>query len=184
AGKARVLLSLEADLPVRDQTYEAADVVFLVRDARDGRVVASGSDTMPLPSAATDGSAIGVGTYRVHFDVPPGSYIMRTVVREPGGLVGSADRKLDVRGVSGPDVTVGDVILGSVTGALPVRARAYAQNGLTGMLEVYGRAPEQLQGLSVTAALVPAGAAQAVATIRAELGETVSTGSGVIRRAS
>src|SRR5207249_4332770 len=84
-------------------------------------------------------------------------------------LVGSADRKLDVRGLSGPDVTVGDVILGSATGALPVRARAYAMDGLSGMLEAYGRSPEQLQALSVTATIVPVGAGQPVATARAAL---------------
>jgi VWFA-related protein len=184
AGRARVLLSLEADLPVKDAAHDSADVVFLVRDLRDGRVIASGTDSIALPSAASGTSATGIGTYRVHFDVPPGSYIMRTVVREPGGLVGSADRKLDVRGLSGPDVTVGDVILGSVTGSLPVRARAYTQDGLTGLLEAYGRSPEQLQALTVTAAIVPLGVAQPVATVRADLGETMSAGTGVIRRAT
>jgi tetratricopeptide (TPR) repeat protein len=139
---------------------------------------------MPLPSKADEASATGVGAYRVHFEVPPGSYLMRTVVREPGGLVGSADRKLDVRGLSGPDVTVGDVVLGSATGALPVRARAYAQDGLTGMVETYGRSAEQLQALTVTATIVPIGVESAVATVRAELGETMNTGTGVIRRAS
>ena len=184
AGRARVLLSLEADLPVRTAANEAADVVFLVRDMRDGRVVASGTDTMPLPSAAGDGSATGVGTYRVHFEIPPGAYMMRTVVREPGGLVGSADRKLDVRGLSGPDVTVGDVILGSVTGSLPVRARAFTQDGLTGLLETYARSPEQLQSLTVTATIVPVGVEQPVATVRASVGESMSTGTGVTRRAT
>jgi VWFA-related protein len=184
AGRARVLLSLEADLPVKDAANEAADVVFLVRDARDGRVVASGTGTMPLPSTASNGSPTGVGAYRVHFEVPPGSYMMRTVVREPGGLVGSADRKLDVRGLSGPDVTVGDVILGSVTGSLPVRARAFTEDGLTGMLETYGRAPDQLQALTVTATIVPVGTGQPVATVRAALGETMSAGIGVTRRAT
>src|SRR5450756_1731115 len=115
---------------------------------------------MPLPSTASVGASTGVGTYRVHFDLPPSAYMMRTVVREPGGLVGSADRKLDVRGLSGPDVTVGDLVLGSATGALPVRARAYARDGLSGLLEAYGRSPEQLQTLTVTAALVPVGSDQ------------------------
>ena len=190
AGRARVLLSLEADLPVAAATPASADVVFLVRDMRDGRVIASGTDTMPLPSAPSGASATGIGTYRVHFEVPPGSYMMRTVVREPGGLLGSADRKLDVRGLSGPDVTVGDVILGSVTGSLPVRARAYAQDGLTGLLEAYGRSPEQLQSLSVTAAVVPLDSIgtlnddQPVATVRASLSETMSAGTGVVRRAT
>lgn len=183
AGRARVLLSLEAHLPVRD-AHQAADVVFIVRDARNGRVVASGTDTMPLPSSAEEASATGVGTYRVHFELPPGAYLMRTVVREPGGLVGSADRKLDVRGLSGPDVTVGDLILGSVTGSLPVRARAYAEDGLTGLVEAYGRSPEQLQTLIVSAAIVAVGTEQPVATLRADLGDTMSTGTGVTRRAT
>ena len=184
AGRARVLLSLEAHLPVGDGAHQTADVVFIVRDARNGRVVASGTDTMPLPLKADAASATGVGAYRVHFEVPPGSYLMRTVVREPGGLVGSADRRLDVRGLSGPDVTVGDVVLGSATGALPVRARAYVQDGLTGMVETYGRSPEQLQALTVTATIVPIGVEAAVATVHAELGDTMNTGTGVIRRAS
>jgi VWFA-related protein len=183
AGRARVLLSLEAHLPVGDGSHQSADVVFIVRDARNGRVVASGTDTMPLPSKADAASATGLGTYRVHFEVPPGSYLMRTVVREPGGLVGSADRKLDVRGLSGPDVTVGDVILESATGGLPVRARAYTQDGLTGFVETYGRSPEQLQPLTVTAAIVPIGAEPAVATVRAGLGDIMNAGTGVIRRA-
>ena len=158
AGRARVLLSLEADLPVQDAAHDSRGRrVSRPRRARRPR----GRERhrrrcrcrrRPAPAAAT-----GVGTYRVHFEVPPGSYMMRTVVREPGGLVGSADRKLDVRGLSGPDVTVGDVILGSATGSLPVRARAFAEDGLTGMLETYGRAPDQLQALTVTAALVPVG---------------------------
>jgi hypothetical protein len=139
---------------------------------------------MPLPSKADIASATGVAAYRVHFEVPPGSYLMRTVVREPGGLVGSADRRLEVRGLSGPDVTVGDVVLGSATGALPVRARAYAQDGLTGMVETYGRSPEQLQALTMTAAIVPIGGAPAVATVRGELGDTMNTGTGVVRRAT
>lgn len=184
AGRARILLSLEAHLPVRDASHQAADVVFIVRDARNGRVVASGTDTMALPAAARESSATGVGTYRVHFEVPPGLYLMRTVVREPGGLVGSADRKLDVRGLSGPDVTAGDVILGSVTGSLPVRARAYAQDGLSGLVETYGRSPDQLHDLTVTAAIVPIGVEQPVTTVRADLGETLSAGTGVTRRAT
>jgi VWFA-related protein len=184
AGRTRVTLSLEVELPVHDEARDSADVAFIVRNARDGRVVASGTDIMPLPSTPTEGRATGVSAYRAHFDVPPGSYVMRAVVREPGGLLGSADRKLDVRGLSGAEVTVGDVILGSVTGGLPVRARAYAQDGLTGTIDAYSRSPGPLQQLTVNAAVVPAGGAQPVVTGRAELGETMSGGTGVVRRAT
>ena len=184
AGRARVILSLEAELPVRDEAHDAADVVFLVRDARDGRVVASGTDTMRLPQTANGPATTGTGRYRVHFDVPPGTYVMRTVVREPGGLVGSADRRLEVRGVAGPDVTVSDVMLGSAAGSLPVRARAYTEDGLSGMLEAYGRSSEQLEPLGVTMSLEGANGGAPASTIKATLGETMSTGSGVVRRAS
>src|SRR4051794_22802531 len=183
AGRARVILSLDADLPVADEQHDSADVVFVVRDARDGRVVASGTDTMRLPAAASGGAPTGPGTFRVHFDIPPGSYLMRAVVREPGGLIGSADRRLDVRGLSGPDVTVSDVILGSSAGSLPVRARAFAQDGLSGMLEAYGRTPEQLEPLAVTMTLAAADGTSA-ATVNGTLGETMSTGAGVTRRAT
>jgi hypothetical protein len=184
AGRARVILSLETDLPLRDGTNGMADVVFVVRDMRDGRVVASGSDTMPLPSTASGGASTGTGTYRVHFEVPPGSYMMRTVVREPGGLVGSADRKLDVRGFTGPDVAVSDVILASAGGGLPVRAKAYTEDGLSGMLEAYGRSPDQLRNLSVTATLAAEGSQDAGTIVRAEIDEAVSTGTGLMRRAT
>ena len=152
-----VVLALEADLPVRDAAHDAADVVFVVRDARDGRVVASGTDTMRLPAQAAPGASAGVATFHVQFDLPPGTYLMRTVVREPGGTIGSADRRLEVRPFSGPDISVSDLVLGSATGSLPVRAQAYSEDGLAGMLEAYARAGDQLQRLSITAALVPAG---------------------------
>ena len=183
AGRSRVILSLEADLPVRGSEDENADVVFVVRDMRDGRVVASGTDTLPLPETAADGSATGNGLYRVHFDVPPGSYMMRTVVREPGGLVGSADRKLDVRPVSGPDVSISDVFLSAPGGSLPVRARAYIEDGLSGMVETYGRVSEQLDGLNVIATLCRDGEQQPVTSLKADIDNVVSNGIGVVRRA-
>lgn len=184
SGRARVVLSLEADLPVRDDRNASADIVFVVRDGHDGRVAASGTDTMPLPARAGAGSPTGVGTYHVQFELPPGSYIMRTVVREPGGLVGSADRRLTVRAFSGPDVAVSDLVLGSSAAALPVRAVAFVDDGLAGMLEAYGRAPDQLRALSVTASLVPAAGGAAAATMDADLSEPAAEGMGVTRRAT
>src|SRR4029450_6198932 len=102
--------------------------------------------------------------------------MMRTVVREPGGLVGSADRKLDVRGFSGPDVTVSDVVLASAGGALPVRARAYTQDGLSGVVETYGRSVDQLRDVAVSASLVPVDSGQTVTTFRPDVGEPGTLG--------
>lgn len=149
AGGHRVVLSLNAALPVRSTDADKADVVFVARDVRDGRVVASGSDTIALPASAPDGAALGTGSWQVQFDVPAGTFIMRAVVREPGGLLGSADRRLDVRPLAGPDVAVSDLVLGSALGGLPVRPRAYTGDGLSGVIESYGRTAVQLDGLDV-----------------------------------
>jgi VWFA-related protein len=180
---ARVFLALDAELPIRDASHQTADVVFVVRDLRDGRVAASGTDTMPLPPAPSPGATTGSSAFRVQFEVPPGSYLMRAVVREPGGLVGSADRKLDVRALAGPDVAVSDVILGAAGTALPVRAHAYVEDGLSGTIETYGRSPEQLQRLAVTATLVAADGGSPVQTVRGEIGPTIEARPGVARRA-
>lgn len=180
--RARVLLALDANLPVRDAGHSSADVVFVVRDAHDGRVAASGTDIMPLPAAPVAGSALGQSTFRVQFDVPPGAYVMRTVVREPGGLIGSADRRLEVRPLSGPDVAVSDLVLGSETHALPVRARAYIDDGLAGVIEAYGRAADQLSDLKATASLVPENSSSPAETVAAAVGVTESIGGGVQRK--
>lgn len=183
-GRQRVVLSLTTDLPVRSTAGDAADVVFVVRDVRDGRVVASGNDVIPLPARPDGKSALGRGDWRVHFNVPPGSYLMRTVVREPGGLSGSADRRLDVKALDGPDVSVSDLVVGSAIGGLPVRAQVYAADGLTGAIETYGRTASQLEGLSVVMELQRDGVTTPVKTMTANLREMENSGSGVSRRAN
>jgi VWFA-related protein len=177
-GRQRVVLSLTADLPVRSKPGDAADVVFVVRDVRDARVVASGTDLIPLPAAADGRSPLGKGAWRVHFNVPPGSYLMRTVVREPGGLSGSADRRLEVKALDGPDVSVSDFVVGSAIGGLPVRAQVYAGDGLTGGIETYARAPSQLEGLSVLVELEREGEPAPVTTMKANLLPMEQTGAG------
>jgi hypothetical protein len=184
AGRHRVVLSLTADLPVRSNTTDVADVVFVVRDARDGRVVASGTDTMVLPAAPRTGAALGSGTWRVQFGVPAGAYLMRTVVREPGGLIGSADRRLDVRPLDSPDVTVSDLVIGSAVAGLPVRPRAYTGEGLSGILETYGRTPVRLQGLDVTIQLRRPQDNVPIASVSATLHQPGHDEAGVSRRAS
>lgn len=185
AGSQRVVLSLNADLPVRSERADVADVVFVARDLRDGRVVASSTDTIPLPAAARPGAPLGTGTWRIQFTVPAGSYMMRTVVREPGGLVGSADRRIDVQPLDGPDITSSDLVLGSALGGLAVRARAYAGDGLTGVLETYARTPEQLRSIDVKLELRRADDNAPVMTIPGELKEAEQdSGGGFSRRVS
>jgi len=182
-GQHRVVLSLNADLPVRATPSDAADVVFVVRDVRDGRVVASGTDTMNLPAAARPGVALGSGSWRVQFNLPAGSYVMRTVVREPGGLIGSADRRIDVKALDGPDVTASDLVIGSAMAGLPVKSRAFSEDGLSGVIETYGRSPVQLEGLAVKVELRGSDNAP-VKSVAATIADAEQEGSGLSRRAS
>lgn len=182
AGQHRVLLSLNADLPVRAKAGDTADIVFVARDMQDGRVVATASDSIPLPATARPGSPLGTGTWRAQFGLPPGSYMMRMVVREPGGLVGSADRRIDIRPLNGPDVTTSDLVIGSALGGLPVRPRAYTEDGLTGILEAYGRTEAQLKDLHATLELRRIESGEAVTSVAAELRDVEQDAVGGVTR--
>jgi VWFA-related protein len=157
AGHQRVVVSLASDLPIGSSGAEPADIIYVVRDVATGKVTSSGSDHIALPAAPRDaGATTGSGLYRVQFELPPGTYLMRAVVREPGGLLGSADRRFQVGAMSGPDVTASDLVLGSSdVNGLPVRAAAYSSDVLSGVFELYGRTAAQLEGLTVTTDLVP-----------------------------
>jgi hypothetical protein len=198
AGQQRIVLSLVAELPVAparapgagrtgtasdDSADDRADVVFAVRDVRTARTVASGSDRLPLPDHTSGAWSTGRAPWHIAFDLPAGEYIMRCVVREPGGIVGSADRRFGVRALHGPDVTTSDLIIASPDEPLPVRARAYADDRLTGTLRVYGPTAAGLEAttahLELTAAADETGTEPRVSV--ATLGEVVTSGSHVMR---
>ena len=183
AGQQRVILSLEADLPLASATDRMADVVFVVRDVETGRVAASGTDQIPLPRAPREnGATTGAGYYRVQMSLPAGTYLMRTVVREPGGMIGSADRRFEVRALDGPDITASDLVLGSAdANGLPVRATAHVSDLLSGMLEVYGRTAAQVDRLNITADLLPLEGGAAVVSTSAELQPVKVLNDGVSR---
>ena len=185
AGAQRVFVSLAADLPVTPENVNrSADVVFVVRSVRDGRVIASGTDTMPLPTktdpAASTGT-IGTASYKVQFEAPPGEYIMRVVVREPGGLLGSADRRFDVRRFDATGVAVSDLVLGAAAGSLPVKAVAYKGEALAGLVELYARHPGDFANVTVTAQLAPL-TGEASSSVHGELAETRAREDGSVSR--
>lgn len=171
----RVVLSLEAELPVaapgtagprtaggpgtgdEGRGTSAADVVFVVRSARTGAVAASGTDVIALPTAPAPGRATGTAPWRVQFELAPGDYVMRCIVREPGGVLGSADRQFTVRPLGGPDVSASDLLLGKPGVQLPVRATAYTADAFPGAVRVFGRSPEQLSKISATLELTATG---------------------------
>lgn len=156
AGLQQVIVCLSAQLPVAAGGGDAADVVYVVRETATGKIAASGSDRVALPAApSSSGATTGTGLYRVRFALPAGTYLMRAVVREPGGLVGSADRRFEVRAMNGPDVAASDLVLGSSQASgPPVRATVRPSEMLTGLLELYARTASQLEGLSVMTDLV------------------------------
>jgi VWFA-related protein len=184
ADRQRVVLSLNAELPIANERSRSADVVFAVRETRTGRVAASGTDTMPLPDTTRPGQATGIGHFRVQFEVPPGVYVMRTVVREPGGLIGSADRRFTVRALNGPSVTASDLILTSAdTRGLAVKATVSKGGVIAGVTEIYGRTPAQLAAVVVDAELIPVGQLTALTRGRADLDAVVTTLTGSSRGA-
>ncbi|HEY2904368.1 MAG TPA: VWA domain-containing protein [Vicinamibacterales bacterium] len=184
SGMQRVVMSLETDLPVTSaQQSHPADVVFVVKAVADGHIVASGTDSIRLPEAPDRGTTTGIGAYHVQFDAPPGDYIMRAVVREPGGLLGSADRRLTVRPLDGPSVSSGDLVLASGRGELPVRPSAYVGDGLSGVLELYGRTTDQVERARVTFDLIAAGDQDPLLSSSGELDGPRPLTNGVARTA-
>jgi VWFA-related protein len=145
-GAHRVVISVEADVPIASGANpRPADVVFVTKSARDGKIVASGTDVMSRPRTAARG-ATGTARYHVQFVAPPGEYLMRVVVREPdSGVVGTVDRRFVVNYFDGTDVTASDLMIGRKSDGLPVRAHAYAGESLTGALEIYARDPKALE---------------------------------------
>jgi VWFA-related protein len=158
AGLQRVILSLAADLPVVSaRQSQPADVVFVVRAAKDGRIAASGTDVIALPAHHDTDATVGTGTFRIQFELPADDYMMRAVVREPGGLVGSADRRFTVRALDGPALSAGDLVISAQRGELPVRPLAYTGEALSGVVELYGRSTEQLERARVIFDVVAVG---------------------------
>jgi VWFA-related protein len=184
AGAQRIVLSLTAELPVASsQQTHPADVVFAVRSTRDGRVVAGGTDVIALPERRAGSGSTGVGTFRVQFELPAGEYMMRAVVREPGGLVGSADRRFVVRALDGPSVAAGDLVLSGRRGELPVRPTVYAGDALSGILELYARTADRLDDARVNFELSAVGEASPLVTSAADIEAPRDIDGGVARAA-
>jgi VWFA-related protein len=184
-GRAKVLLSVAAELPLRtESSSEKGDVIFAVKRVGDNAVVSSGTDAIPLPTTTAQGRATGTGLYQVQFDAPPGDYIMRVIVREPAGSVGSADRRFQVPALPGPAVGATDLVLATPRQKLPVKARAYTTESVTGLTEIVARSAQQLSGAGAQIELTVDGQHTPALTAYAELGPIVQTPTGATRSAT
>jgi VWFA-related protein len=181
AGAERVVLSLETELPVAVDGADRADVVFVVRNARTGQVAASGADTLPLPTAPVAGRSTGTSDWRVQFSLPAGDYLMRCIVREPGGLLGSADRQFSVRSLGGPDVAASDLLLGKPGRQLPVRAVAFTAEPIPGTVRIYGRTAEQLDAVTARLELLSLDTNAAVVGVSGVPAETRDVDGQILR---
>ena len=113
-GLADVVLSLETELPFAAARAGApADVVFVVRDVRTGRVVASGTGVIALPAGDGD-TAMRIRTGALQIvdtasrntriarldlplgGLPPGRYVALVEVEANGETVHRSRRELDV----------------------------------------------------------------------------------------
>jgi VWFA-related protein len=150
-GQQRIVMSLQAQVPAQ-RTTEMADIVFVARDLRDGRVAASGADRVAVP-VPTGGATTAAISWRAQFTLPAGAYQMRAVVREPSGLMGSADRRLDVRALDTAEVGVSDLVLGRSATNIAVQAVAFVDDGVSGLIETYARQTSQLDGLRLQLAV-------------------------------
>ena len=184
-GAQRVFMSLQAELPVASGSGAiTADIVFVVRRADEGRVMASGTDVMKLPGSAGAGRTTAPGRFNVQFDLPAGEYLMRAVVREPGGTVGSVDRRFEVRALDGVDVTASDLIIGHRQDLLPVRPAGYVEEGLVGAMEIYARRPSDLNDADVTVSLFRVGSDSPTLSVKAELAAARAVSGGAARAAN
>ncbi|MGE5359187.1 MAG: hypothetical protein ACM3NQ_09225, partial [Bacteroidales bacterium] len=107
-----------------------------------GRVAASGSDrTRVQPVAGDAPGALDLVPYSVQFDVPPGEYWMRVLVREPGGTIGTADRRFHVWPLSGPGIATSDLIVTKLDGQrfdAPTHANVAKTDQVLAYMEMYG----------------------------------------------
>ena len=150
----------------------------------NGRVMASGTDVLPLPSTGQDGRTTAPGRFHVQFDLPAGEYLMRAVVREPGGTAGTVDRRFDVRALDGVDMTASDLIIGRRQDRLPVRPAGYVDEGLAGAMEIYARRPSDLEDADVTIDLFQVGSDSPLRSVKADLGDTRPVSGGAARAAN
>jgi hypothetical protein len=80
-------------------------------------------------------------------------------------------------------LTSGDLIVSSVPGELPVRPTAYVGDGLSGVVELYGRTAEQLRAVRVVVDLMPAGESSAIVSGSCDLQDVRRIAGGVARSA-
>jgi hypothetical protein len=87
-----------------------------------------------------------------------------------------------VRPLTGPDVSASDLVIGSALSGLPVRPRAYADDGFTGLVETYARSAGQLEPMAARLDLRRADNGDAVTSVVGDLRSIEQDEAGGVRR--
>lgn len=155
-GSARVRLILTAEVertPEQPLDYTAG---FILVD-RDSKVIASSVEKRPFAASDADPT---VGVFSGAVAIEPGSYTLRFAAVDSEGRLGSVERKVDAWQMDGPGLTLGDLLVGPVSDAndgrvMPAIEPQVANGRLVAMVEVYGAAPQALDGLQATLDVLP-----------------------------
>jgi VWFA-related protein len=183
AEKPRIIASVTAHLPCAHAADQPADIVFVVRDAVTGQAMASGTDKVRLPAGANDApGSLDAVQYVVQFDVPPGEYWMRMLVREPGGVIGTADRRFHVWPLEGAAMSTSDLIVSRLEGTRfdpPTNACVHHDDDVLAYLEVYGTGTA-IQPSDARVEILRGGSEEVVATAE-PIVKTGSHGERIVR---
>jgi VWFA-related protein len=169
AGKPRIIVSVNAEVPARRSAEESAEIVFVVRDAVTGQAAASGTDHVRLAASSSDAPGhLDALQYAVQFDVPPGEYWMRVLVRDPGGIIGTADRRFHVWSLDGGALSTSDLIVTRLDGARfdpPAQAAVHRDDDVLAYLELYGPGPA-IQSADARVEILRADSSEVIATAK------------------
>ena len=133
-GRAARVHGLQAELPVAPDGTQAsaADVVFVVRRADDGRVMASGTDVDGASQRCGHGPNNGARPLQCPVRLAGRRVPDAGSGPRAGRTTGTVDRRFEVRALDGVDVTASDLIIGRRQDRLPVRPVSYVEEGLAG----------------------------------------------------
>lgn len=139
-GQERVILVVG----VQPRNRGALHVAYATRQLRSGGVVASGSERIDSKPPGTTTPA-GGPIYRVQFELPQGEYLLRVVILEHGGEIGSADRHFRVSPLRKATLSASDLIpMPAASREILARPRVSVEEGLAGIMELYAPSADQL----------------------------------------
>jgi hypothetical protein len=155
-GSTRVRLLITAEVertPTQPLDYTAG---FVLVD-RDKKAIASNVENRTFAASESNPS---MAVFSGAVAIEPGTYVLRFAVSDSEGRLGSVERRLSAWQMDGPGLSVGDLIVGPAsdgTGSrvIPAIEPEVANGRLVAMVEVYGGAPQSLDGLQGTLEILP-----------------------------